>query len=126
MRQMKRRARSEPVISLINIVFLILIFFMVAGTLAQPVTGNLQFVQASGLDCCTEPDALVVTRDGRLHYRGEPVTSVSDFLDRKPGASKTARILPDRDLPATDLLTLIAELKTAGATKVMVLTETQP
>ncbi|MEM1174340.1 MAG: biopolymer transporter ExbD [Pseudomonadota bacterium] len=124
-RQIRRRAKGEPMISLINIVFLILIFFMVAGTLAQPPR-ELQFLQTTSLDCCTEPDALAIAKDSRLSYRGSVVDSVSDFLALRADADGPVRLLPDRNLPATDLLKLIASLKAAGSEQIIVLTQAQP
>ncbi|HBT01217.1 MAG TPA: biopolymer transporter ExbD, partial [Citreicella sp.] len=37
MRKVRQKTEREPTIALINIVFLMLIFFLVAGTLAQPL-----------------------------------------------------------------------------------------
>ncbi|HBR39356.1 MAG TPA: biopolymer transporter ExbD, partial [Sulfitobacter pontiacus] len=37
----KSKPQREPTIALINIVFLMLVFFMVAGTLAQPLDPDL-------------------------------------------------------------------------------------
>ncbi|MEM1411967.1 MAG: biopolymer transporter ExbD [Pseudomonadota bacterium] len=111
-------------ISLINIVFLILIFFMVAGTLAQPPR-ELQFVQSTELECCTEPDALAISKDNRLSYRGAPIASVAAFLALRPVEQTPVRLLPDRELPANDLLRRISSLKAAGSTQIVVLTQAQ-
>ena len=59
MKRVKRKRERDPVISLINIVFLILIFFMVAGTLSAPTEPSLRFVQAEAPDCCVPPDATI-------------------------------------------------------------------
>ncbi|MEM6511987.1 MAG: biopolymer transporter ExbD [Pseudomonadota bacterium] len=112
-------------ISLINIVFLILIFFMVAGTLAQPPR-ELQFVQSNSLDCCTDPDALAIDKDRRLTYRGTSLESVSEYLALRADSESPVRLLPDRNLPATDLLNLIARLKAEGNEQIVVLTQAQP
>ncbi|MEM7740040.1 MAG: biopolymer transporter ExbD [Pseudomonadota bacterium] len=121
MRRLTKRKKTEPVISLINIVFLILIFFMVAGTLSQPSGGSIQFVETSGLDCCVEPDALIITSAGELIYRNETLSSASGYMQ----GGTSARLLPDRNLPATDLLRIVGELKALGAEDIVVLTETQ-
>ena len=71
MRRIVRRKKSEPTIALINIVFLMLIFFLVAGTLAQPLHGKLQLIKTSDLEGREPPDALVLHANGRLSYRGE-------------------------------------------------------
>ena len=120
----RRRSAREPTIALINIVFLMLVFFMVAGTLAQPVDGDLSLVRTKDLDGRAPPNALVVHEDGRLSYRGESVDSAVGFLARLDEAERTElRLVPDRDLPAERLVMLAAELRAAGAQKVLVVTE---
>lgn len=83
MRRIARRTKGEPTIVLINIVFLMLIFFLVAGTLAQPLDDDLQLIETSDLECREPLDALVLHADGRLSYRGETQASVLEFLSGK-------------------------------------------
>lgn len=47
MRKAKTSSRREPTIALINIVFLMLVFFMVAGTLSQPLDKDLSLVRTA-------------------------------------------------------------------------------
>ncbi len=121
-KQIKRT--REPTIALINVVFLMLVFFMVAGTIAQPLDGELNLVRTADLDGRAPPDALVIHPDGRLSYRGETVVSPAAFLaDRADGERQTIRIVPDRELPATQLVAVATELRQKGAGKVLVVTE---
>ena len=124
MKSNRRRTKSEPVISLINIVFLILIFFMVAGTLAQP-DKDIAFIQTSGLECCSDPNALTISQEGALAFRGEAIETPDDYLRSLANPEAPVRLLPDKNLPARDLLALIDELKGLGARKIIVLTEAQ-
>ncbi|MFU1477861.1 ExbD/TolR family protein [Roseovarius sp. C7] len=122
----RQRSKREPTIALINIVFLMLVFFMVAGTLAQPLDPELKLVKTEELDGIAPPDALVVHADGRLSYRGEAVASGAAFLaDREADAGEdiTVRLVPDRALEAAALVKLTAELRRAGAARVLVVTE---
>jgi len=66
-----RRTR-DPTITLINIVFLMLIFFLIAGTIAPPLDPGLELVDTSGLEGREPPDALVLLKDGTLSFRGAP------------------------------------------------------
>ncbi|WP_417721886.1 ExbD/TolR family protein [Salipiger sp.] len=117
----RRKSEREPTIALINIVFLMLIFFLVAGTLARPLDPALKLVDTRGLEGAPPPDALVVHPDGALSYRGDPVTSARAFVDRlDPGARARVRIVPDRALPAHRLVTLGRELREAGAETVAI------
>lgn len=121
----KPASAREPTIALINVVFLMLIFFMIAGTLAVPMDGDLRLVQTEMLEGRAPPDALVVHADGRLSYRGAPIGSAAAFMAGQPdgGQEQTLRILPDRALTAEVLVRLSSELRTAGAARVMIVTE---
>ena len=125
---MRRLARAkpqrEPTIALINIVFLMLVFFMVAGTLAQPLDSALRLVRTQDLDGRAPPDALVVHADGRLAYRGSDQASAAIFVTALTEEERAiVRLVPDRALPAKDLVALTRELRGAGVQKVMLVTE---
>ncbi|WP_297770972.1 biopolymer transporter ExbD, partial [uncultured Roseovarius sp.] len=95
------RIRREPTIALINIVFLMLIFFMAAATLAPPLDGALKLVRTADLEGRAPTDALVVHADGRLTYRGEAVADAAAYIAALPeDARETVRIVPDAALPA--------------------------
>lgn len=124
LRRLKAKRHREPTIALINIVFLMLVFFLVAGTLSQPLDGELDLVSTEDLEGALPPDTLVVHPDGRLTYRGEDINAVEDFLaNRTEEERQTVRLVPDRELPAEELVRLARELRGAGAQSVMVVTE---
>ncbi|RKF16826.1 biopolymer transporter ExbD [Roseovarius spongiae] len=124
MRRARASTRREPTIALINVVFLMLVFFMVAGTLAQPLEQGMNLVRTVELEGRSPPDALVIRADGTLTYRGSEITSPAAYLPRREDtASPDVRLVPDRDLPARDLVRIARELRAAGAGRVMVVTE---
>ena len=126
---MKRRfnaAKREPIISLINIVFLILIFFMVAGSLSGNRPSGIEFVQADGLECCVDEEALDILADGTLVKQGETLASLDQFIAQTESLDATIRLRPDRDYPARDLLQRVKDLQAAGANHIVVLTEQAP
>jgi biopolymer transport protein ExbD len=123
----RTREKPEPTIALINVVFLMLIFFLVAGTIAQPLDGDLKLVRTADLDPASPPDALVISADGALSFRGRPMVDITDYLaqeDRQP--TDVIQIVPDRDLAASRLIEVGAALRTGGAQKVMIVTERTP
>ena len=124
MKRVKRKRERDPVISLINIVFLILIFFMVAGTLSGPPDPSLEFVQTSSLECCTSPDALSISQSGALSLAGERLPSIDAYLSTLDQTSPIARLAPDRDLPAHKLILIIQNLQTHGVQNITIVTET--
>lgn len=124
MRKARQKTRIEPTIALINVVFLMLVFFMVAGTLSQPLDRDLRLVRTADLDGRAPPDTLVVHPDGRLSYRGQAVTSARAFYEAQPeDAREVVRIVPDAALPARALVNLARELRSAGASRVVIVTQ---
>ncbi|WP_299417413.1 biopolymer transporter ExbD [uncultured Sulfitobacter sp.] len=120
----KAKPQREPTIALINIVFLMLVFFMVAGTLARPLDHLLQLVETRKLEGRAPPDALVVFPDGSLSYEGQTQTDAATFLaGLDVEAREVIRIVPDRSLPAADLVALTRALRIAGADRVMLVTQ---
>jgi len=123
MRRARPKSRREPTIALINIVFLMLVFFMVAGTLAQPMDSGLSLIRTADLDGRAPPDALVIRADGTLLYRGIEITSAAYVPLRGDDIAAELRLVPDRDLPAADLVRIARDLRSAGAGRVIIVTE---
>ena len=120
----RQKTVREPTIALINVVFLMLVFFMVAGTVAQPLDGDLKLVQTADLEGRAPPDALIVHPDGTLSYRGQPITDAAAFYASQPDEERDIiRIVPDRDLPAAQLVAVAGELRGLGAKSVLLVTE---
>lgn len=124
MRRAATKQGREPTIALINIVFLMLIFFLVAGTLAVPLDSDLSLVNTTDIEGKAPADALVVHADGRMTHQGAPVADATAFFTAlPPEARKMVRLVPDRDLPAETLVRLGRALRTAGAGRVVIVTE---
>ncbi len=120
----KAKPQREPTIALINIVFLMLIFFMIAGTLAVPLDKDVTLIEAKDLEGREPPDALVVHADGRLTLRGEVLADAAAYAAVLSDEEREAvRIVPDRDLPARDLVKLGNALRAAGAKRVLLVSE---
>ena len=118
-------SKREPITALINIVFLILIFFMVAGTLSGSVDKSLEFVRTSDLECCSTPDALFITSDGRFILNGAPIETLSTYVGQLEHDQKKAQLAPDKKLPAKRLLELVSELQSLGAKQIVIMTENE-
>ena len=123
----KPRNQPENTITLINVVFLMLIFFLVAGTLAPPMDGEIAMIETSEAERAAPPDGLAVRADGSVSYRGETVT-LEDWAEAYPPAegengTATPKLVVDRDLPAEDLVGLAAEMRALGFETITVVTE---
>lgn len=114
------RRRRDSTIALINVVFLMLVFFLIAGTVAPPLDPDLDLVDTAGLEGREPPDALVLHRDGRLSFRGQPSDPAGFLAER---SSEPVRIVPDRDVPAERLIAIAGELRRLGAPSVILVTE---
>ncbi|QBF30452.1 biopolymer transporter ExbD [Thalassococcus sp. S3] len=124
MMRSRRSQKREPTIALINIVFLMLVFFMVAGTLAPPLGGDVTLVDTRNLDGTAPADSLVLQADGSLHHAGRPLPDLGAFLQNQPEEDlRTLRIVPDRAVPAARLLEITATLRGAGAETILIVTE---
>lgn len=115
------RPRGEPTIALINIVFLMLIFFLIAGSLAPRPDGDVALVSLR--EITTEPpsDALVMLADGSLRHAGAALSR--DAALAEFGAAERVRLLPDRAAPAAELVGLAQALRAAGVAELVIVTE---
>jgi len=123
----RRTSRTEPTLPLINVVFLMLIFFLVAAQVARPLPSEVTLVRTDDPNVVPPPDALVLMQDGSLMWRGD-VTTVEAFVttiaDDTSAPSDALRILPDARVPAQALVALAREIAIAGGgTHVRVMTE---
>jgi biopolymer transport protein ExbD len=112
--------KGEATIALINIVFLMLIFFLIAGQIAPPVPQDLNLASARDLEAHPPPDALVLTAGGELRFRGQAAT-VEGFMQGQQ--DPVARLVPDREVPAKRLMEVAASLRAAGAERVILVAE---
>ncbi len=120
----KAKSQREPTIALINIVFLMLVFFMVAGTLAQPIDPALKLVRTQDLEGRAPPDALVIHADARLSYRGADQVDAAAYVAALTEEEREiVRLVPDRAVAAQALVCLTRGLRAAGAGKVVLVTE---
>ncbi|QKV20380.1 ExbD/TolR family protein [Oricola thermophila] len=118
--------KPEPTIALINVVFLMLVFFLIAGTLSPPLDRDVTLVKAADLQGREPPDALVIHADGTISYRGEPVEpadALSVAGETLEQGDTVVRLVPDRDLPAVRLVEIGNALRDAGASRVFIVAE---
>ncbi|WP_370225613.1 ExbD/TolR family protein [Pararhodobacter marinus] len=115
------RAKGEPTIGLINVVFLMLIFFLIAGSIAPSPGDGIALVRIADLDVQAPPEALVLMEDGTLRHGGAE-TDAEAYLATLSDP-RVARILPDRSVPAATLVDLASTLSAGGAERIVLLGE---
>ncbi len=120
----RTRSGGEPTIALINVVFLMLVFFMIAGTMAPPLDKDVKLVDTADLENAPPPDALVIRADGAMFYRGDAVVDAAAYMAGLDEAQRAnVRIVPDRALPAARLVATGRALQVAGAGRVLIVSE---
>jgi len=121
-----RPPAGENVIPLINVVFLLLIFFMLAGSLGGT---DLFRVRPPSSVSAAAPDRqarqLLVGTEGRLALDGETV-SLSALAQALGGQgdreSPPIRVKADRTLPVARLMTVLKVLRGAGVERIELVT----
>lgn len=120
----KAKARSirggeiseDGVIPLINIVFLLLIFFLLAGHIAPPEPVDVEPPQTSASpDEAAEPATLHIQADGALFHDAEPVTDLMATATALGTADGPRKIIirADKDAPAELVLAVADALRKA-------------
>ena len=119
-RHATQRKQRDTTIALINVVFLMLIFFLVAGTVAPPLDPGLSLVETSELEGREPPNALLLHANGTLSFRGFPIEPQKYMKDQGIGP---IRIVPDRNVSGSRLIEVTGELRRFGASSVLLVTE---
>lgn len=121
----KRDRRMEDnVLPLINVVFLLLIFFMVAGSMQVRAPFRVQPPDtANAADATARPGVLVVGADGQLALGGKMVdkAELRKRLAERDGG-EPLQIKADADMKASRLSDLLALARGAGIAKVQLIT----
>ncbi|MFS4580643.1 ExbD/TolR family protein [Phaeobacter sp. C3_T13_0] len=113
-----RRPRGESIVPMINVVFLLLIFFLMTSRLAQPEPFEVIPPEA-GLDAEAKSDALLyIDAEGRMHFDGNEGPAALAALAAAARADGTAdgtvQLRADARLHATKLAKILRQLAAAG------------
>ncbi|MEM9762310.1 MAG: biopolymer transporter ExbD [Pseudomonadota bacterium] len=113
------RSRGESIVPMINVVFLLLIFFLMTATLAPPDPFEVTPPRATG----EENDGLLlrlhVSADGDLAFESARGDAVWPALAMSEAAAEGQLILrADGAAPATAIAALLERLAATGITRV--------
>ena len=116
-----RRSSREPVVPMINVVFLLLIFFLMTAQIVPPAPFDVTLPQATA-DEDAGQTALYISAGGEIAFetaRGDAaiaqaVTASGDAI---------LRLHADAALPAATLARVLGQLTAQGATRVEIVTE---
>lgn len=127
LRQRRQREQGENVVPLINVVFLLLIFFMLAGQISRTDPFPLDPPTSEREDAAREggPRTLFVAADGRIALGGETLAldAVADAVRALPVTARARlRLKTDRAAEARRVLDVLARAHAGGAGQVDLLT----
>lgn len=119
---------DESMVPAINIVFLLLIFFMIAGQIEaqqQPLTIPISSSESERVPSEVE---IQISVDGQYFLNGVPITdSLYQALQRLTlTAQSGVTVLVDRDLPAKVLDPVFSAVRKLGIKNVNIATQQQP
>lgn len=128
-----RRKAQDPTIALINIVFLMLIFFLLAGTIAPGGIPDIELIRTSEAERSRPPaEPIGLTATGEIRYGGEPVSAeqlierlsataaapvdsaATGMADGEAGEAAELDLVADKALPASQLIAFLRTLREAG------------
>ncbi|MEP0707140.1 ExbD/TolR family protein [Parvibaculum sp.] len=122
------RKQFETLVPLINVVFLLLIFFLLAGTMQPAENVAVSLPEGALNDREREvPTTLIVEADGFVWLGDRPTDAkfagklVEQYLSEE--GTKRVAIKADADAPAEAVLELMEGLREAGVEQVTIMTE---
>ena len=117
-----RRGPADTFVPMINIVFLLLIFFMLSATIAPPDPFDMLLPQADGAEngAATGGSVLYVAADGGLVYGGLRDDAARADLSRRDADAGPLILRADAGLDGTAFAALLAQLAALGVTDVTV------
>lgn len=113
-----RRPRAESIVPMINVVFLLLIFFLMTSRLAQPDPFDIT-PPAAGLEGKPEAEVtLYVDKTGRLSFDGIEGEAALAQLATVSDQQALLQVRADAELEAAKAAGLLRRLATAGFARV--------
>lgn len=114
---------EDALLPLINLVFLLLMFFLVAGQLSDEPLPGLPAGPGDGDRAPARAD-LIITEDGRWRVNGEtlPANALPKTLP-KPSADEPLRVAAAGQLTMARLEPMLEQLEQRGYANILLLTE---
>jgi biopolymer transport protein ExbD len=119
-----QRTRPEPLLALVNVIFLLLVFVLVVADLAPPDPVAVRPPVAAATAAPTGPVVVVVSPEGVPHLDGAAGAAALAALAVRCAAGCAAPVVlrADAAMPAAALAALLPQLAAAGALRVEIVT----
>lgn len=112
-------AADDQTIGLINVAFLLLVFFLLAGTLLPPEPWETEKLELTG-DAQTRPvvDRLLVDKDGRIAWQGRIIAADDINTALFSAVKDILTVQIDARADAVNTIRLLRQLRRAGVKEV--------
>nr|WP_321455747.1 biopolymer transporter ExbD [uncultured Cohaesibacter sp.] len=115
----ERKAGPDFSLATINIVFLLLLFFVISGSIVDRSAIIVDPVETQQLDITKLPQPLLIlTQDAPMTYNGEPISS--ENLVQKSSSLRKLYILVSKTYPATEAIKIIDMISQQGTQTILV------
>lgn len=126
--QHREERREIDMIMLIDVVFLMLIFFLIAATIRPFMARDIKPAETmKRYDGDRVSAPLIINTEGQLIIAGAPLEEekIRSLMKAKAMilAGKTLHIVADRKLPAQKLIVILEQAKAAGINKIRLVTQ---
>lgn len=109
-----RRRPKEAIVPMINVVFLLLIFFLISAQITPPAPFDVTLPDATGGEAAAPTDTLYIDAGGQLAFNAARGAAVYDALAARATPDATLQIRADAALDAGVLARLLPELAARG------------
>ncbi len=115
-----RRPIRDSAVPMINVVFLLLIFFVLTATLAERAPLEVRLPESRAMEEIGGEPALYVRADGRLAWQGEEGEAALAGLGRAVAEAGLARleVRADRALPGPEIARILRQLGERGVAEI--------
>lgn len=113
-----RKPRKEAIVPMINVVFLLLIFFLMTSQLAQPEPFKVNPPTSSVEG---EPEAepvLFINAEGRLSFEAQEGDNAIAAIAAQSNEADVIQLRADAELAASTLAEVLRDLSAAGLSRV--------
>lgn len=113
------RGRRKPTLTpMIDVVFLLLVFFMMTSELSEPDPFEVFPPVSAEQNDPTVQAVLYVSAEGRISFIGREGADAIAAVSEESDLAETVQVRADADLEATRLAVLLRDLSTAGLANV--------
>jgi biopolymer transport protein ExbD len=124
----EKRALPENTIALINVVFLMLIFFLIVGTVAAPLSKDLQPAWTSQRPLVPpHPQVIEINAAGEISFQGKSIAldrlgSTARQITTANSDENFIKLAADHELEAGRLIEILETLKAAKVDNIRLVT----